>query len=103
MLFILCATEMKSWGRKKPCPKFPFKVKCEKTSSRVHSVIVARKSILQEQSPRPSAAAQSLPHPQRIIRKIQGESVPLQGNGISHCPSPWLSLTSMGTAVPFSE
>ena len=27
--FILCATEMKSWGRKKgkknPCPKFPFK------------------------------------------------------------------------------
>lgn len=28
VLFILCATEMKSWGSKKeknPCPKFPFK------------------------------------------------------------------------------
>lgn len=70
--FILCATEMKSWGRekKKPCPKFPFKsVKCEKTSSKVHSVTVARKSVLQGQLPRPSAVAQSLPHPQWIIRK----------------------------------
>lgn len=52
-------------------------MRCEKTSSRVHSVIVTRKSILQAQNPRPSAAAQSLPHFQWIIRKIQGERVPV--------------------------
>lgn len=51
------------------------KVKCEKTSSKVHSVTVARKSVLQGQLPRPSAVAQSLPHPQWIIRKTQGEWV----------------------------
>lgn len=53
------------------------KVKCEKTSSRVHSVIVARKSILQVQNPRPSGEAQSLPRPQWIISKIQRERGPL--------------------------
>lgn len=46
------------------------KVKCEKTSSRVHSIIVARKSILQVQR-----LNHFLTH-KRIIRKIQGEWVP---------------------------
>jgi hypothetical protein len=55
---------MKKEGKKHLALNSLSKVKCKKTSSRVHSVIVAGKSILQLNSPRPSAGAQSLPHPQ---------------------------------------
>ena len=76
LLFILCATEMKSWGREKrrnPCPKFPFKSEVWKDIKQSTQCYVARKSVLQARRPRPSAVAQSRPHPPWTIRKTQGE------------------------------
>lgn len=83
VLFSPWATEMKSWGRKKKEKKKKAlalnslsEVKCEKTSSRAHSVTVAGKSMQWGQSPRP--AAPSRPQPPWIGRIIHGERLPLE-------------------------
>lgn len=74
MLFILCATEMKSWGREKrkhPCPKFPFKSEVWKDIKQSTQYYCCKKVNSA------SAAAQSLPHSQaNNKKKIQGEWVP---------------------------
>lgn len=104
MLFILCATEMKSWGREKrknPCPKFPFKSEvwkdikpstqcdcCEKVNSgNAGSTAISSDSITSS--------------PTGDNKKTPRRKGSTWGNGISHCPSSWLALTSMGTAVAF--
>lgn len=95
---------MKSWGREKrrnPCPKFPFKsevwkdikqstqcYRCKKVSSaRAASKAISRGSITS------SPTVNNKKNPRRM-----GST---WGNGISHCPSLWLSWTCMDTAVSF--
>lgn len=85
---------------KNPCPKFPFKSEVwndiKQSTQRyccrkVNSASTESKAI--SRGPITSSPTVNNKNPRR-----KGST---RGNGISHCPSSWLSLTSMGTAVSF--
>ena len=76
------------------------KVKCEKTSSRVHSVM------LQESQFCKRGVHGHQPWLSHVLTPVNNKKNPRRmgstwGNGISHCPSLWLSWTSMDTAASF--